>query len=124
MESYQSFIERKKEQTKKRPRIKFKDIGRKGFFIFEKEKCTLIPQHNLEKKVFIIERLKLVEIQKPVSHKKIKIGDIEYRFGYYIIGKNGKAKGRWTWGQYCPIIPGSDLKELLSQARREKTLLI
>ena len=31
--------------------------------------------------------------------------------------------GRWTWGQYCPMIPVADLEPLLDQARAEGTIV-
>ena len=36
-------------------------------------------------------------------------GDIDYRFGYYMVGRRGRAAGRWTWGQFSPHIPHADL---------------
>jgi len=38
------------------------------------------------------------------------------RLGYYIIGKKPKFKDKWAWGQYCPFIVDSDLKELIKKA--------
>lgn len=52
-----------------------------------------------------------------------QVGDIEYRFGYYVVGRIGRAAGRWTWGQFAPFIPREDLDVLLDKARAEGTLL-
>jgi hypothetical protein len=52
-----------------------------------------------------------------------KVGDLEYRFGYYLVGRIGKANGRWVWGQFSPMIPQEDLAQLLHKARAEGTLL-
>jgi len=41
----------------------------------------------------------------------------EIRIGYYIKGKNGHLKGKWAWGQYCPLLPKEDLKILLDKAK-------
>ena len=73
----------------------------------------------------IIERLKkyICDKSKMAYPNSWQEGDIEYRIGYYIVGKIGRAEDKWTWGQYCPIIPGHDLKKLLSNAKKEGTLL-
>jgi len=123
MENYKNFIKRKNTDFKKSKLIPLKDIGRKGKYYFEREAWTFLPQHNLQNKVFLIERLRLIKTDGKTSHAKVKIGDVEYRFGYYIVGKIGRAKDRWTWGQYCPIIPGTDFNKLIAKAKKEKTLL-
>lgn len=118
MEKFSDFIARKNKQfqedLEREKLIKMKDIGREGFYCFLREAWDFKEQHNLHKKVFCIERLRLVKIEGKVSHKNIKIGDVEYRFGYYIVGSNGRAKGKWVWGQFCPIIPKEDLGILLN----------
>jgi hypothetical protein len=48
----------------------------------------------------------------------------EYRLGYFIVGKNGRAAGRWVWGQYSPMIRAQDLMPLLVTALGEGTLLL
>lgn len=123
METYQKFIKRKNAQFKNASLIPLKDVGRKGKFFFKREAWTFMPQHNLKNKVFIIERLKLIKKEGETSHEKVKVGDIEYRFGYYIVGKIGKAKDKWWWGQSCPIVSGADLKKLLKKSRKEGTIL-
>jgi hypothetical protein len=100
-----------------------KDISRRGKHVLEREAWTFMPQHNLEEKVFVIERLKRIGMEGENSHKNLKTGDIEYRIGYYMIGKNGNVKGRWTWGQYCPIIPQKDFKKLMNQAVKEGVVI-
>ncbi|OGY41288.1 MAG: hypothetical protein A2Y67_00590 [Candidatus Buchananbacteria bacterium RBG_13_39_9] len=124
METNEDFIKRKNVDFSRKELIPLKDVGRKGKYYFEREKWTFMPQHNLSNKVFCIERLKLVEIEGETTHTKLKIGDIEYRFGYYIVGKIGRAKDKWWWGQSCPIIPAKDFKKLIQQAEDENTLLI
>lgn len=126
MESYKQFIARKnkqfKEDKKKGKLIGMKDIGRKGRHGFKREAWTFMVQSNLKEKVFVIERLHRMEIQGQTVHRKIKIGDIEYRFGYYMIGKIGRAKNKWVWGQFCPLIPKKDLNKLLNKAKKEGTI--
>ncbi|MEK7516828.1 MAG: hypothetical protein AAB562_04500 [Patescibacteria group bacterium] len=123
METYQEFIKRKNAQFEKASLIPLKDIGRKGKFFFKREAWTFMPQHNLKNKVFIIERLRLIKKEGETSHENVKIGDIEYRFGYYIVGKIGRAKNKWVWGQFCPIIPAPDLNKLITKAKKEGTIL-
>ena len=121
----ESFIKRKEEQFKKNNRVIWmKDIGREGKFGFKREAWTFLPQSNLNKKVFVFERLKKVQRTGKLTYEETwKEGDIEYRIGYFIIGGFGKTKGKWLWGQYCPLIPHYDLVKLLEKARTEKVLL-
>ena len=43
-------------------------------------------------------------------------GAVEYRLGYYIIGKKPSRKDKWVWGQYCPLIPKEDFEAILAEA--------
>ncbi len=124
-ETAQQFIKRKKEQFEKQKDklIGMKDIGREGRFYFVKEAITLMPQHNLDKKVFIIERLRKEKIEGKIAYKGWKKGDIEYRIGYYIVGKINGADGKWRWGQFCPLIPKADFDKLIKKAKTEGTIL-
>ena len=104
--------------------ISMKDIGRQGRHFFKREAWTFMPQWNHNEKVFVVERLKKIKTEGTTAHKKgAKIGAIEYRIGYYMLGKIGRMKGKWTWGQYCPLIPRQDLEKLFSKAKQEKTIL-
>lgn len=127
-ESATDFIKRKEETFKKdlsKGRlVNMKDIGRKGAVGFLREAWTFMVQSNLDEKVFCIERLvKTKQTGKLVHKKSFKIGDIEYRIGYYIVGKNGIKKNRWTWGQSCPMIPKKDLNRLIAKAKKEKVII-
>lgn len=42
--------------------------------------------------------------------------DEEIRFGYYIIGKKERMRGKWVWGQYCPLLPKADFEEMVRLA--------
>ena len=44
------------------------------------------------------------------------------RVGYYIIGKKGRFKGKWAWGQFCPFIVGKDLGALIKKAKNKGML--
>lgn len=125
-ESAEEFIARKDaawRQEQVRP-IRTKDIGRQGFNTWSREAWTFLVQHNYPEKVLVIERLRRGEvIGVRASPAGAKDGDIEYRFGYYVVGRIGRAAGRWTWGQFSPLIPHEDLGALLLKARTEGTLL-
>lgn len=125
METAKQFIDRKNksftEQANKL--IGMKDIGRKGKFYFVRKAWTFMPQSNLAQKVFIIERLEKATTKGQITRKKnFLIGEIEYRIAYYIVSGYGRTKGKWVWGQFCPIIPLSDFDKLIRKARREGTL--
>ncbi|MGH7146796.1 MAG: hypothetical protein ACREI9_02535 [Nitrospiraceae bacterium] len=72
----------------------------------------------------------IARIQSTNPHKAIHLqklhrddkGITEFRFGYYIIGVQPGAKGRWVWGQYALLIPKRDLRALIKEARRRKWL--
>lgn len=122
--SAKDFIRRKNKYFKKNKIIRTKDIGRKGSHVWTREAWTFMPQSNLDEKVFVVERLRKESYEGKLAKEKLwKKGEIEYRIGYYIIGKIGRAKGKWVWGQFCPFIPEKDLKKLLKKAKKEKTIL-
>ena len=123
METNEEFVKRKNADFSKKKIIPLKDVGRKGKYHLEREAWTFMPQHNLSNKVFCIERLKLIKIEGEITHTELKIGNIEYRFGYYIVGKIGMAKDKWWWGQSCPLIPAEDFKKLIQKAETEGTIL-
>jgi hypothetical protein len=44
--------------------------------------------------------------------------DIELRFGYYILGKKPRMKGKWVWGQYAPFIQLKDFQAMIQEAQK------
>lgn len=124
-ETAKEFIARKNKSFKeqKDKPVGMKDIGRKGRFYFIREAWTFMPQHNLKEKVFIIERLRSEKTEGALTHKNWQKGKIEYRIGYYIVGKIGRGRGRWLWGQFCPIVPLKDFDKLIAKAKKEGTVL-
>lgn len=58
---------------------------------------------------------------KYFSIQKIQFDDgkEEIRFGYYIMGKLGKMKGKWTWGQFAPFIPIVDLQQIIKKMQEK-----
>ncbi len=122
METYKEFIAKKKLEVKKGKKFNTKDIGRNGYRVWKTEAMTLMKQTDHDEKVFIIERNVLEHVVgKTVTD--IKPGYKQYRIGYFIIGKNGKRNGIWTWGQYCPNIPLNDFSKLINLAKKEKTII-
>ena len=117
METAEEFIKRKEEQYKKGKKIKVKDIERQGHQYWIIDKWVFMKQSNYPEKVFVFERMKRAETEGSVFHTGVK-GEVYYRIGYYIVGKIGNKKGRWTWGQYCPFIPKQDLKKILKLAKK------
>lgn len=117
------FIFKKHKNFAKNPIIKVKDIGREGKHYFYREAWTFSVQSDLPEKVFVIERLRKESTEGSLAYNNWKKGDIEYRIGYYIIGRIGRARGKWVWGQFCPLIPASDLMTLLEQAKKEGVIL-
>lgn len=114
------FIKRKTEEFSKSKLIQTKDIGRNGKHFLVREAWTFMTQSNLNEKVFVIERLRRENYEGQLTRQKQwNKGDIEYRIGYYIVGKIGKAKGKWVWGQFCLFIPAKDLTTLFEKAKQE-----
>jgi hypothetical protein len=53
----------------------------------------------------------------------MKLPATEYRLSYFIVGRIGRASGKWTWGQFSPILSAGDLERIVQKARAEGTLL-
>jgi len=123
-ESAKEFIKRKNKEFEEKKLIPMKDIGREGKVYLKREAWTFLPQSNLSDKVFIIERLRKEKFTGKLSYKKSwSKGDVEYRIGYFIVGKIRRAKDRWIWGQFCPMIPRKDFLKLIKKAEKEKTII-
>ena len=57
---------------------------------------------------------------KLIYLQKIKFdsdGRIEYRLGYYVIGKRPVMRGRWVWGQFATMIPLRDFRRIVRKAK-------
>ena len=119
----EEFIAKKTDEWETKKTAKTKDISRTYKIIWQREAFTFMPQSNYPEKVFVIERLRKEEFVegKPQDHQKK--GAIEYRIGYYIVGKIGRAKDKWVWGQFCPLIPVEDFDNLVQKAKQDKTIL-
>lgn len=120
---FKKCLEDFKERPKKTLLIKMKDIGRRGHHFYLRTHWTLMRQHNNVEKVFIVERLELTDIEGTIASRTVKtLGHIEYRICYFIVGKNGNRDGKWTWGQFCPMIPADDLIRLIKKGTAEGTI--
>ena len=126
-ESANEFITRKEKQFQKDLKAKkligMTDIGRQASHGYLREAWTFMQQSNLPNKVFIIERLRYAKLKGKAIHTDNQVGDIEYRVGYYIVGQFGRAKDKWVWGQFCPLIPKKDFNKLIKKARGEETII-
>ncbi len=127
-EAAEAFIAHKntewQEQLKSGRANKMKDIGRKGTRLRIREAWTWHVQHNYSAKALLVERFRYAGLVGTQAFDGgPRIGDVEYRFGYWIVGRIGRTAGQWRWGQFSPIVPHDDLKALLAKAREERTLL-
>jgi hypothetical protein len=66
------------------------------------------PQTGSDRKITVFQKIRIVEDDQ-----------VEFRFGYYMIGVKPRARGRWVWvwGQFCLLIPQEDLLALMQEAR-------
>lgn len=122
MTSKEFILKKKQEVIDGKAKYAAKDIGRDGKKYWIIEARTLMVQTNHSEKVFVFERMRY-DRSEGIITKKVKKGSIQYRIGYYIVGKIGRMKDKWTWGQFCPTIPIEDFDKLISLAKQEKTLL-
>jgi hypothetical protein len=124
-ETTTQFIARKNKQFENESQSKttrrFKDIGRKGYHHWVREAWTFMVQTNLAEKVFVVERLRLAHQSGEIVHSASP-NEIQYRLGYWIVGKIGSANDKWRWGQFCAIIPAADFPALLKKASKEGTI--
>jgi hypothetical protein len=122
----EEFIERKCEQWegergKRSKRLVTKDVGRKAKQYWVRDKWTLVRSHD--HKVFTVERIVLDETRGTPAYGADSTGDVQYRIAYWIVGRIGKAKDRWVFGGFCPMVPADEFAPLLKQARDEGTIL-
>lgn len=76
---------------------------------------VLLRQSTFPQKMFVLEKIRFQESSQKNRKEEIRIG-------YYIVGKKGRMKGRWTWGQFCPFFPRRDLKQIIARARKKKII--
>lgn len=91
-------------------------IGKKG--------KAIVPVSNRVRRFEVIDEIKIVQStsnKKAIYLQKIKFdtGELEFRLGYYIIGKKPKMKNKWTWGQYATMLPAKDFKKIIKEAQKK-----
>lgn len=102
-----------------------KDIDRQGFHLWRREAWTFLVESGLPTKVFVVERLTFAGTRGRPSEEHREGREAEptrYRFGYWIVARNGRAAGRWWWAQFSPMIPPRDFETLLAKARSDGTI--
>ncbi len=52
--------------------------------------------------------------------RHIEENQVVFRFGYYMIGVKPRMKGKWVWGQFCPMISGKDFLAVIKEAKKRK----
>jgi hypothetical protein len=84
---------------------RLKDINGEIYHIRIMDEIRL-PQSNYPEKAIYFQKFEFVEN-----------GRVEYRLGYYIIGKQPRTAGKWVWGQYATMLPEEDFTEIINQAQ-------
>jgi hypothetical protein len=56
---------------------------------------------------------------KAFAIHKLRFSDVreEFRIGYYMIAERPRAKGKWAWGQYAPMMTKEDMAAILSHMK-------
>jgi hypothetical protein len=123
LETAEAFMDRVRRTWTNRA-FRTKDVGRQGWHHWMTEAVTVMQQSNHPHKVLIIQRVTLTRLEGTRAYAVgAEVGSREYRIGYFMRGQIGRAKNRWTWGQYAAFIPAEDFEMLLMLARREGTIL-
>jgi len=69
--------------------------------------ASIVPSNSKGDKVAVLEEIEFED------------GNKELRVGYYIIGRKGRRKGKWFWGQYALFIPATDLIKLIERGKEK-----
>jgi hypothetical protein len=85
--------------------IRMKDVNREAIHVYRRDAWTFLVQDTYAEAVNVLERLTHLETIG-VPAVPMKLPAAEYRLGYFIVGRVGKASGKWTWGQFSPIMSG------------------
>jgi hypothetical protein len=125
-ETATDFIARKSaEWERERARgklLRMKDVNREAIHVYRRDAWTFLVEDTYAEAANVLGRLTHLEtIGTPAVPMKLPAA--EYRLGYFIVGHIGRASGKWTWGQYSPIMSAGDLERIMEKARTEGTLL-
>lgn len=102
--------------------VRMKDVNREALHIYRRDAWTFLVQDTYAEAVNVLERLTHLEtIGSPAV--PLKLPATEFRLGYFIVGRIGSRSGKWTWGQFSPIMSAGDLERIVEKARAEGTLL-
>jgi hypothetical protein len=102
--------------------LRMKDVNREAVHVYRRDAWTFLVQGTYAEAVNVLERLTHLEtIGAPAV--PMHLPAVEYRLGYFIVGRIGRAAGKWTWGQYSPIMSAGDLERIMKKARADGTLL-
>ncbi|HUC23697.1 MAG TPA: hypothetical protein VMA73_13390 [Streptosporangiaceae bacterium] len=115
-ESAEEFIARKTEEWRRDLAlgrlIRMKDVGREAVHVYRREAWTFLVQDTYAEAVNVLERLTHLEtVGNPAV--AMTLPAVEYRLGYWIVGRIGVKAGVWTWGQSAPIMSDGDLEPSL-----------
>ena len=125
-ETASEFVARKGvEWERERARSKLilmKDVNRQAVHVYRRDAWTFLVQDTYAEAVNVLGRLTHLEAIG-IPAVPMKLPATEYQLGYLIVGRIGRASGKWTWGQFSPIISAGDLKRIAQKARAEGTLL-
>lgn len=99
-----------------------KDVNREAIHVYQRDAWTFLVLDTYAEAVNVLERLTHLEtVGTPAV--PLKLPTTEYRLGYFIVGRIGRSSGRWTWGQFSPIMSAGDLERIVQRARAEGALL-
>ena len=105
-----------RERLEVKKKVHGKYINSQDRFHRNIKRRIVMKQHNMPTKAFVLEELEIddpKDIKDHIPEYKMS-GNVELRFGYYIISPKA---GRWLWGQYCPFIPPEDFEMVLEKAK-------
>jgi hypothetical protein len=102
--------------------IRMKDVNREAVHVYRRDAWTFLVQDTYSEAVTVLERLTHLETIG-IPAVPMKLPAAEYRLSYFIVGRIGRASGKWTWGQFSPIMSAGDLERIMEKARTEGTLL-
>jgi hypothetical protein len=102
--------------------IRMKDVNREAKHVYRRDAWTFLAQSTYAEAVTVLERLTHLETDG-VPAVPLKLPATEYRMGYFIVGRIGRASGKWVWGQFSPIMSAGDLEHIVEKAHAEGTLL-
>jgi len=58
-------------------------------------------------------------LNKAFAVHKLKFADDreEFRIGYYMIAQRPRAKGKWAWGQFAPMMTKEDMAAIFDHLK-------